>query len=127
MVSDRFYKKQRQVLPSLSPLSLLRTPTPTAPTSSERRRRVVSLVPFQQRPRVPHDRPSDGVNPVFFLLVRISDEKHRLVRRRELEGVGAVDGILCSLDGQATVDVDDAAGGGVLFVERERERESGGG
>jgi len=70
---------------------------------------------------VPHDRPAHRVDPVLLLLVRVGHEEHRLVGRAELEGVRPVDGVLGALDGEAAVDVDDPARGGVLRV-----REGGG-
>ena len=76
---------------------------------------------------MPHDRPPDGVDPVFFLFIGIRDEERGLVGRRQLEGVRPVDGVLGSLDGEAAVDVDDAPRDGVLlkrwWVGRGRKRE----
>lgn len=57
-----------------------------------------------------HDAPSDGIDPVFFLILRIGDEVHGLSAHRNLERVLLVEDILCSLDGKARRDGDDAAG-----------------
>lgn len=64
---------------------------------------------------MPHNRPSNRVDPVLFFFVRIRNKEHGLVGRGELEGVWAVDSVLGSFNGEAAVDVDDAARGGVLL------------
>lgn len=56
-----------------------------------------------------HDRPSDRVDPVLLLLLRVRDEVHGLGPSGELERELLVEHVLGALDGEAGGHGDDAA------------------
>lgn len=59
----------------------------TQKTKTEKSRNLVFVIVIDDlrignRSGVLHDGPSNGIDPIFFLLLRISDEVHSLISRR---------------------------------------------
>ncbi|KAJ4720031.1 hypothetical protein OWV82_007928 [Melia azedarach] len=69
---------------------------------------VINDLRISHRSRVLNYGPSDRVDPVLFLLLRISDEVHRFSSRTQLKSVLFVQHIFSSLNSETRSNRDDA-------------------
>ena len=80
---------------------------------------IISLLPVQHALAVPHNCPTDSVDPIFFFFIAVCDEVHIAIVGGDFKGKWLVNGVLGALDGQAAVDFNGATGLGVLQMSGE--------